>query len=202
MELLAKVASLEAQVVALQASEAKLTGKVKGVTELHNLAVNMANDDNARLQEEIQELTAENEKLQCQYELAIQIDNKEIACLKEEIVDLKYDMENELYTEDQVEVLWEDARAEGEEYKAENEKLFKFITGGGETSDVEKIITEKMSKEFIDSNQEHWDQMELFQQNVITIINCKNCKYDKSEFYNKSGNSWCPRCKGLNCHED
>ena len=35
-----------------------------------------------------------------------------------------------------------------------------------------------------------------------TIINCKNCKYDKCEFYNKSGNSWCPRCKGLNYHEE
>ena len=35
----------------------------------------------------------------------------------------------------------------------------------------------------------------------ITIINCENCKYDKCEFYNKSGNSWCPRCKGLNYHK-
>ena len=35
----------------------------------------------------------------------------------------------------------------------------------------------------------------------IKIINCENCKYDKCEFYNKSGNSWCPRCKGLNYHQ-
>ena len=35
----------------------------------------------------------------------------------------------------------------------------------------------------------------------ITIINCENCKYDKCEFYNKSGNSWCPRCKGFNYHD-
>ena len=55
---------LEGRVVALQASEAKLKAeneklkeKVKGVTELHNIAVNMANDDNARLQEEIEKLT-------------------------------------------------------------------------------------------------------------------------------------------------
>ena len=34
----------------------ELKEKVKGVVELHNLAVNMANDDNARLQEEIKEL--------------------------------------------------------------------------------------------------------------------------------------------------
>ncbi len=34
----------------------------------------------------------------------------------------------------------------------------------------------------------------------ITIIKCENCKYDKCEFYNRSGNSWCPRCKGVNYH--
>jgi len=34
------------------------------------------------------------------------------------------------------------------------------------------------------------------------LIYCKNCKYDKSEFYVKSGNSWCPRCKGLNYHTE
>ena len=36
---------------------------------------------------------------------------------------------------------------------------------------------------------------------TTTIINCENCKYDKCEFYNKSGNSWCPRCKGVNYHK-
>ena len=61
-----------------------------------------------------------------------------------------------------------------EKLEADNEKLFKFITGGGEVSDVEEIIVEKMSKEFIDGNQEHWDQMELFQEegsdNVIDTL--------------------------------
>ena len=51
-----------------------------------------------------------------------------------------------------------------EELMKENEKLLKFITGGGEAEDVEEIIRGEMSKEFIDSNQEHWDQMELFQE--------------------------------------
>lgn len=36
---------------------------------------------------------------------------------------------------------------------------------------------------------------------TTTIINCQNCNYDKCEFYNKSGNSWCPRCKGVNYHK-
>ena len=57
---------------------------------------------------------------------------------------------------------------------SEIEKLFKFITGGGEAENVEEIIREKMTKEFIDSNQEHWDQMELFQEegsdNVIDTL--------------------------------
>ena len=44
-------------------------------------------------------------------------------------------------------------------------------------------------------------QEEKKKQPNITIIKCENCKYDKCEFYNKSGNSWCPRCKGLNYHK-
>ena len=50
-----------------------------------------------------------------------------------------------------------------EKLKAENEKLFKFTIGGGEESEVEKIIMEKMNKEFIDGNQEHWDDIGLFE---------------------------------------
>tara|TARA_R110000803_G_scaffold137119_2_gene204101 strand:+ start:108 stop:710 length:603 start_codon:yes stop_codon:yes gene_type:complete len=62
-------ARLQEVIDKFEASEARLQEKVKGVTELHNLAVNMANDDNARLQEVIDEL---------------QIDNEEIASLKAE----------------------------------------------------------------------------------------------------------------------
>jgi len=47
--------------------------------------------------------------------------------------------------------------------------------------------------------EEHKEENKQLKTN-ITIINCENCKYDKCEFYNKSGNSWCPRCKGLNYH--
>ena len=43
----------------LEEENKKLKEKVKGVAELHNLAVNMANNDNARLQEEIKKLEKE-----------------------------------------------------------------------------------------------------------------------------------------------
>ena len=117
---------LKAQVVALQASEAKLT--------------------------------QENEELQCQYELAIQIDNKEIACLKEEIDDLKYDMENELYTEDQVEVLREEwigsenkeLRKEIIDLKAENEKLTGWLATAHENADAK--IHEEAAGMIIEEN--------------------------------------------------
>ena len=61
-------ARLQEVIDKFEASEARLQEKVKGVTELHNLAVNMANDDNARLQEVIDELKAENKEqdLLCQ----------------------------------------------------------------------------------------------------------------------------------------
>ena len=46
-----------------EAENKELTEKMKGVTELHNLVVNMANEDNARLLETIKELEEENAKL-------------------------------------------------------------------------------------------------------------------------------------------
>ena len=51
--------------------------------------------------------------------------------------------------------------------KEENEKLLKFICGNEEASVVEEIIRGEMSKEFIDANQEQWDQMELFQDSTL-----------------------------------
>ena len=53
-----------------------------------------------------------------------------------------------------------------QELKEEITTLVTFTIGGGdpeETSDVEKIITDTMSKEFIDNNQEHWDLIGLFE---------------------------------------
>ena len=55
-------------------------------------------------------------------------------------------------------------KEEVKELKAQNEKLFKFTIGGGEASEVEKIITEKMTKEFIVENHEHWGEIGLFQE--------------------------------------
>ena len=77
--------------------------------------------------------------------------------------------------------------AEHARLTAEKEKLFKFITGGGEVEDVEEIIKEKMSKVFIDINQEHWDQMELFQEEGPrsgNVINTLKEEVDRLEKYN------------------
>tara|TARA_R110000787_G_scaffold276453_1_gene385386 strand:- start:276 stop:599 length:324 start_codon:yes stop_codon:yes gene_type:complete len=46
-----------------------------------------------------------------------------------------------------------------------------------------------------------WVNKESEEYKIVFVIHCENCKYDKCEFYNKSGNSWCPRCKGLNYHK-
>jgi len=51
------------------------------------------------------------------------------------------------------------------------------------------------------ARQERENKTKKQKENTITIINCENCQYDKCEFYNKSGNSWCPRCKGVNYHK-
>tara|TARA_R110000782_G_scaffold83250_2_gene163251 strand:- start:851 stop:1627 length:777 start_codon:yes stop_codon:yes gene_type:complete len=111
------------------------------------------------LEEENEKLKAENEKLNDNDWV---IDNHK--ALKYKII-LTEEYYAELTSEN--EELKEDLDHMGIE-RADNtseiEKLFKFITGGGEMSDVEEIIRGKMSKEFIDSNQEHWDQMELFQE--------------------------------------
>tara|TARA_R110000824_G_scaffold4358_1_gene21092 strand:+ start:151 stop:591 length:441 start_codon:yes stop_codon:yes gene_type:complete len=49
----------------------------------------------------------------------------------------------------------------------EIKKLLKFICGNEEASVVEEIIRGEMNKEFIDANQEQWDQMELFQDSTL-----------------------------------
>ena len=98
-------------------------------------------DEFNALQEENKKLKEENEKIG---ELVISQTDK----LKE--VSIKY---NEGYKINQ-------------ELKEEITTLVTFTIGGGdpeETSDVEKIITDTMSKEFIDNNQEHWDLIGLFE---------------------------------------
>ena len=80
--------SLQAQVVALQASEAKLEEEVMKLTGW--LATAHENADAKIHNESAGLIIQENEKL------------------KEEIDDLKYDMENDLYTEQQIEVLREE----------------------------------------------------------------------------------------------
>ena len=80
--------SLQAQVVALQASEAKLEEEVMKLTGW--LATAHENADAKIHNESAGLIIQENDKL------------------KEEIDDLKYDMENDLYTEQQIEVLREE----------------------------------------------------------------------------------------------
>tara|TARA_R110001606_G_scaffold97375_1_gene215204 strand:+ start:2561 stop:3112 length:552 start_codon:yes stop_codon:yes gene_type:complete len=101
------------------------------------------------------DLFIENEKLR--------IENEK---LKEENEELKEDLDH--------------MGIERADNTSEIETLFKFITGGGEAEDVEEIIVEKMSKEFIDSNQEHWDQMELFQE-------VEDYKDDEVDYYVDAG---------------
>lgn len=101
------------------------------------------------------DLFIENEKLR--------IENEK---LKEENDELKEDLDH--------------MGIERADNTSEIETLFKFITGGGEAEDVEEIIVEKMSKEFIDSNQEHWDQMELFQE-------VEDYKDDEVDYYVDAG---------------
>jgi len=107
--------------------------------------------ENKELKEENEKLKAENEQLND--------DDWVIDCHKA----LKYKI-----------VLTEEYYAEltsgNEKLEAENEKLFQFIIQVNGTSEhVEKMIVERMSKEFIDGNQDWWDQMELFQEEVSEV---------------------------------
>tara|TARA_R110000824_G_scaffold106737_2_gene252438 strand:- start:2092 stop:2646 length:555 start_codon:yes stop_codon:yes gene_type:complete len=104
--------SLRAQVVALQASEAKLMDEID---KLRDEASGEGGDD----------LVYENEKL------------------KEEIDDLKYDMENDLYTEQQIEVLRE------EWIGCENKALRKEIIDckrDHRLATERRVLTDKLTK--------------------------------------------------------
>ena len=76
--------------------------------------------------------------------------------------------------------------AENEKLKADNEKLFQFIIQvNGTEEHVEKMIVERMSKEFIDGNQDWWDQMELFQEKEECLECGKSMEYDAETEKNK-----------------
>tara|TARA_R110000737_G_scaffold215450_1_gene232026 strand:+ start:289 stop:753 length:465 start_codon:yes stop_codon:yes gene_type:complete len=153
---MATIESLQAQVIALQASEAKLTAEVD------------------LLQGHIEEYKGELEDALAGSAPLTMYSN-----------DFK-DWENHPFLRDKV-VLNQDGyletcadngrrriqqqekynalKEENEKLKADNEKLFQFIIQvNGTEEHVEKMIVERMSKEFIDGNQDWWDQMELFQE--------------------------------------
>ena len=180
MELLEKVSSLEAQVVALQASEAKL--------EVENEVLQMQVVEGV---EEIVKLSIENDPEREEYhaknaELLKAIANKSKALIDKQTIGLKIasiDMNKvkskmvffeKLYKREKEEnerildrgsQVASDLFIENEKLKADNEKLFQFIIQvNGTEEHVEKMIVERMSKEFIDGNQDWWDQMELFQE--------------------------------------
>ena len=105
---------------------------------------------------EIKEI--KKEKMSCEF--------KKLKATIEELKDENEELNSELH----------DLTVENEEFRTEidgheidghdvcekNDKLFKFIIGGGSSCDVEEIVREKMSEEFIDGNREWWDQIELF----------------------------------------
>jgi len=207
---MATIESLQAQVIALQASEAKLTAEVdllqghieeyKGEWEdalAGSAPLTMYSNDpkdwenHPFLKDKVAEVEKLKTSLQTMNEVLEGSAGQKIESLQAEVMALqelwlkeqaeneKLKAENEQLNDDDWVidchkalkykiVLTEEYYAEltsgNEQLEAENEKLFKFITGGGEAKDVEEIIDEKMSKEFIDSNKEHWEQMELFQE--------------------------------------
>ena len=111
--------------------------------------------------EEIEKLKAENEKLEYWRENEVESPWEAIIMIKE-LTDENKKLKDQVFhehTKDEIKEIYRVSM----ELKEENEKLFKFTIGGGEESEVEKIITEKMNKEFIDGNQEHWDDIGLFQ---------------------------------------
>ena len=169
---MATIESLQAQVVALQASEAKL---MEENDKLRDEASGEGGDDlvyeNDKLKEEVMKLTGwlatahENADAKIHNEsagLIIQENDK----LKEEIDDLKYDMDNDLYTEEDLTELkegWgEVLQGEIDELKAEKaislwgEKLRvtdTYICGNGvckgETYEkAKRIIIEKEGYEY------------------------------------------------------
>ena len=91
------------------------------------------------------------ESLQAQV-IALQASEAKLTAENERILDRGSQVASDLFIEN-------------EKLKADNEKLFQFIIQvNGTEEHVEKMIVERMSKEFIDGNQDWWDQMELFQE--------------------------------------
>ena len=183
---MATIESLQAQVIALQASEAKLTAENEKLTddiddavELHFADLKLREVTHKEwdtLQDVIAELEAENEKLK-------DFTNWENhPALKHKVV-----LEDDFYLQH----LYEGELIDPEDYKklkADNEKLFQFIIQvNGTEEHVEKMIVERMSKEFIDGNQDWWDQMELFQEEEKEeCLECgKSMEYDAETEKNK-----------------
>ena len=146
---MATIESLQAQVIALQASEAKLTAENERILD--------------RGSQVASDLFIENEKLK-------DFTNWENhPALKDKVV-LNQDGYLETCADNgrrriQQQEKYKALKEENEKLKADNEKLFQFIIQvNGTEEHVEKMIVERMSKEFIDGNQDWWDQMELFQE--------------------------------------
>jgi len=117
-------------------------------------------EENGSLENEIEELKAENEKLEYWRENEVESPWEAIIMIKE-LTDENKKLKDQVFhehTKDEIKEIYRVSM----ELKEENKKLFKFTIGGGEESEVEKIIMEKMNKEFIDGNQEHWDDIGLF----------------------------------------
>mgnify|MGYP003646364917 CR=1 FL=1 len=180
MELLEKVSSLEAQVVALQASEAKLEVEnevlqmqvVEGVEEIVKLSIE--NDPereeyHAKNAELLKAIANKSKALIDQLETKLKIASIDMNKVKSKMVFFeklyKREKEENERILDRGSQVASDLFIENEKLKADNEKLFQFIIQvNGTEEHVEKMIVERMSKEFIDGNQDWWDQMELFQE--------------------------------------
>jgi len=133
--------------------------------------------ENDELKEKITclESDSHNEVSQAEFDDAIDERDEEIKKLNYKIKEYEYESvesgTKELKLYGQLFTLQsQNEKLKDEKYVVDH-RLFKFIIGGGEASDVEEIIREKMSKEFIDGNQEHWDQLGLFEAAVGNASN-------------------------------
>ena len=140
-------------------------------------AENAVNKKNAIMK--VGKLFKQNKKLKTELEdvkddISVMHGEDEVQELIMEISDLKEELEQEKDgREHDVQqfqsVLEEKTELEDlvKELKEKITTLVTFTIGGGDpedTSDVEKIITDTMSKDFIDNNQEHWDLIGLFEE--------------------------------------
>ena len=151
-----KIASLEGQVVALQASEAKLTAENEEIKKAKIVVARASFDEKVRevtehMKEAVNTMGKENEKLKGE--------NRRLG-----FAVIGADEENKKLKAENEKIKGKDYPYKIGKLKTENDKLLKFITGGGGEKYVEALIMDDYAREFIDSNQEHWDQMELFQE--------------------------------------